>query len=468
MEQGVIAWSDDGRCLLFNARVWSMLEIDGTFLSHTTTRADFRARTLARGDITQDNLDQIERMTASAQPYAFDRTLPSGRVVLTTGRPMRDGGTVVTLTDVTDARRAQADLARAKLAAEDAERRTRDILAQERTRQAEARRLAELNEWLQSCKSLDELYMVVERFMPLLLPGAKGELYIYSNSRDALDGQVKWNTAHLHPTIAADSCWALRRGHSYQHRDGGLCLPCDHVTAHGHTSRLREYICVPIVAHGDTVGLLHIRFDPDSDHGIDALEEFAMRCGEQISMAIANAKLRDELRDQSIRDPLTGLYNRRYFLDALRRQVSVSGRRGTDFGLVSLDVDHFKTFNDNHGHDAGDAALRAIGTWLSDALGSGEIPCRYGGEEFVVLAPDAGADQVQALAERIRDGIAGLRVTYLRETLPRVTVSCGVASFPANGLATGQLLREADSALYAAKGAGRNAVRIAVPRAPPP
>ncbi len=458
MEQGVIAWSAEGDCLLFNARVHSMLEIDDAFLSSTTTRTEFRARSLARGEITEANLDQIERMTATGQPYAYDRLLPSGRVVLTTGRPMRGGGTVVTLTDVTDARRAQAELVRAKSVAEDAERRTRDILAQERARQHEARLLGELNEWLQSCKSLDELYTVVERFMPQLLPEAKGELYIYSNSRDVLEGEVKWNTERLHSTIAADSCWALRRGRSYEHREGGLCLCCDHVVAHGHTSALREYICIPIVAHGDTVGLLHIRLDPESGHGIDALGGFAMRCGEQISMAIANARLRDELRDQSIRDPLTGLYNRRHFVDSLWRQLAINARRGAEFGLVSFDVDRFKTFNDNHGHDAGDLVLRAIGTWLDENLTGDEIACRYGGEEFMVLAPGATRGAARELAERLRDGISGLRVRHLRDLLPPVTISCGVAGFPANGTEAGVLLRQVDAALYDAKRAGRDTV----------
>lgn len=463
MEQGVIAWSADGRCLLFNTRVYAMLEIGEDVLDETTTREEFRARSLARGDMSEEIIARIEQMTAAGQPFAYDRTLPSGRMVMTAGRPMRGGGTVITMTDVTEARRAQADLIRAKAKAEEAEQATREILAQERARQEEAGLLAELNEWLQSCKSLDELYEIVEHFMPLMLPGTKGELYIYSNSRDALDGIVKWNTAQLHPSISADSCWALRRGRGYEYRKDGLCLRCDHVEAHGDGDAPHEYLCVPIVAHGDTVGLLHIRFDPDGKCAarVNDRSAFALRCGEHISMAVANARLRDELRDQSIRDPLTGLYNRRYFLDALWRELSIAGRRDTCLGIVSFDVDRFKTFNDNHGHDAGDAVLRAIGAWLRDHFTGDEIACRYGGEEFMILAPAATLDDTVRLAERLRDGIADLRVRHLSETLPRVTVSCGVVSCPDHGCETGPLLRLVDEALYAAKTAGRNAVRVA-------
>lgn len=465
MEQGVLVWGPDGECLMFNNRVYQMLEIGVEDLHPGTLRVAFRERAVARGEMTAEMMEASERLIRANQPYAFDKTLPSGRVVLTTGRPMRGGGTVVTMTDVTEARRTARDLARAKAEAEAAETRALAVVAHERARQDEGRMLGQLNEWLQSCKSLEELYLIVERFMAQLLPGSKGELYIYSNSRDVLDGMVNWNTRDLHQSITADSCWALRRGRSYEYSTGGLCLTCDHVSAHHHQVAVDEYICVPIVAHGDTVGLLHIRF---GEEGVRIADKgaFAVRCGEHISMAIANAKLRDELRDQSIRDPLTGLYNRRYFLDAIRREIAVAARRGAQFGLISFDADRFKTFNDNHGHDAGDMVLRAIGARLHDLLTAGETACRFGGEEFVVLVPGAGAADTVALAERLRDAVAQAQVRHLDTLLPRVTISCGVAAYPADGSDSATLLRRADEALYEAKAAGRDAVR-ATRLAPP-
>lgn len=171
--------------------------------------------------------------------------------------------------------------------------------------------------------------------------------------------------------------------------------------------------------------------------------------------------LRDELRDQSIRDPLTGLCNRRHFLDSLWRQLALSRRQATRFGLVSFDVDRFKLFNDNHGHDAGDLVLREIGTWLTENLTDDETPCRYGGEEFMVIVPGATPEAALQLAERLREGISALRVRHLRDLLPPVTVSCGVVGFPDHGADAGQLLRQVDAALYAAKHAGRNRVCLA-------
>ena len=160
--------------------------------------------------------------------------------------------------------------------------------------------------------------------------------------------------------MAPDGCWALRRGRSYKCEPETLSFLYDHVCGQGHQGNA-PYICVPIIAHGDTVGLVHIQFDADSDE-IDMLDPqaFATRCYEHISMAIANVKLRDELHAQSIRDPLTGLYNRRFFLDTMRRLLIGAGRQKQTFSRVSFDADTFKLFNDDHGHDAGDVVLQAI------------------------------------------------------------------------------------------------------------
>lgn len=462
MEQGVLVWSAAGLCELHNTRVFELMEIGPGDLAVGTPRASFRERAVLRGEISPEDQRRSQEMFALHQPYSFDSTLPSGRVVQTMARPSREGGYVVTFTDVTEARKAAAELIRAKSAAEAAEVRAREVLEQERARQSEARLLSQLDEWLQSCKSLDELYQIVTSFMAKLLPGSKGELYIYSNSRDVLDGTCKWGTKDLHETISADSCWALRRGRSYEYEVDGLCFLCDHVAGHNHQVAVSEYVCVPIVAHGDTVGMLHIRFESGADatfaSGREACQ-FAMRCGEHISMAIANVKLRDELRDQSIRDPLTGLYNRRYLLEALRREVAISDRRNGRFGVISFDADRFKTFNDNHGHDAGDLVLRGIAAKMEEVMFAGEVCCRFGGEEFVVLVPAADLDETAALAERLRAAVAALQLRFLDRTLPAVTISVGCAAYPAAGATSEDLLRVADKALYAAKQAGRNCVR---------
>lgn len=461
MEQGILVWSDEGVCELHNTRIFEVLELDGSTIGIGTTREEFRERAIARGEISTENAASSDAKISAHQPYSFDMILGSGRVVLTNARPARGGGYVVTFTDVTKARRAAKELALAKKEAEAAQRKAQEILYQERTRQAAARRLAELDEWLQSCQSLDELYKIVTRFMGRLLPGSKGELYLYSNSRDALVGTCKWNTTDLHTSIGADSCWALRRGRAYEYESDGLCFVCDHVEAHKHDVDVNEYICLPIVAHGDTVGLLHIRFDHTDDGAAHVAEhaEFAIRCAEHIAMAIANVKLRDELHDQSIRDPLTGLYNRRYFMDAMRREIARAERGDAGFGLMSLDADKFKAFNDNHGHDAGDMVLRAISDRMQQVAEPGGICCRMGGEEFAILLPSMDMKQTGAIAERLRDEISQLEVRTAFGLLPRITISAGICAFSGGGASPNGLLKIADEALYEAKQAGRNCVK---------
>jgi diguanylate cyclase (GGDEF)-like protein len=462
MEQGVIVWDSDDCCAMFNNRVYRMLEIAVDDLQIGTARPEFCGRAAGRGEMTPEQFAQMESLIRVKQPYAFDRQMPSGRVVLMNGRPTRDGGYVVTFSDVTEARRAAAELIGAKHAAEAAQEQAMAILAQERGRQAEAGQLALLDEWLQSCKSLDELYKVVTKFMVRLLPGSKGELYIYSNSRDVLDGVCNWSTTDLHAAIAPDSCWSLRRGRTYEFDSQGLCFECEHVEGHNHQVPVDEYVCIPIVAHGDTVGLLHIRFVAGEGAArLASHAEFARRAGEHISMAIANAKLRDELRDQSIRDPLTGLYNRRYFMDAIRREAAISDKRGSGFGLISFDADRFKTFNDNHGHDAGDQVLRMIGAKMAEIMAEGDICCRYGGEEFTILLPAADLAAATEAAERLCQAIAQSPVRYMERLLPPVTISCGVAVYPHHAGQPADLLKRADEALYRAKEAGRNCVRVA-------
>lgn len=464
MEQGILVWSADGLCELHNTRVFEVLEIEEAVLTTGTRRVDFLATAVARGEISQATAEQTQARFTTKRAFSFDRLMPSGRVVATNARPARGGSFVVTFTDVTEARKAADELDRARKAAEEAETRARAALVAERARQQEAQLLSELDEWLQSCKSLDELYMVVRKFMGSTLPGSAGELYIYSNSRDVLDGICEWSSPGLHDHIAPDSCWALRRGRAYIHDTDRICFTCQHVTEQDGQETDFAYICVPIIAHGDTVGLMHVRLAPSvgagEEDGVAAgARAFAVQCGERISLALANVKLRDELYDQSTRDPLTGLYNRRFFLDAMRRLIAQNDRTGLPFGLVYLDADRFKVFNDTHGHDAGDVVLSHLGEALRDACGDDHIACRFGGEEFALLVSGADLAATERTAELIRARVAGTDIRYGNTVLPHITISAGVASFPHSGRSPQDLIKAADGALYAAKDAGRNCVR---------
>jgi len=436
LDHGVIHWSANGICEMLNRGAFELLELVREYL----------------------DLFQLSR------PFHYDCLVPSGRIISAKVRPMRGGGHLVTLSDVTDARKAVAALNVARAEAEKAERKAAEILADERARQRETSLLAMLDEWLQSCKSLDELYSILMTFMQKVLPGTRGQLFTYSNSRDVLEKACTWNWSPEQENVAPDSCWALRRGRTYTHDPDTLCFVCDHVKeAHGpDRGPTGLYLCVPIVAHGDTVGMLHIDFEhaEQSTEVIDA-PAFTARCGEHISMAIANVKLRDELQDQSSRDPLTGLYNRRYFMNALARELTVTAAKQGNFALLSVDADHFKTFNDNHGHDAGDVVLEAIADKMLALDADNAVVCRIGGEEFSILIPACDRTKANQLAEELCHAISEMRVKYFGGALPKVTISAGIAVYPTHGTQGKELVKAADEALYAAKAAGRDQWKVA-------
>ncbi|WP_341212126.1 diguanylate cyclase [uncultured Limimaricola sp.] len=334
----------------------------------------------------------------------------------------------------------------------------RQMMAEQMRLARNVRLLGELNEWLQSSRSLDELFEMVGRFMSHILPGSEGSVYVYSNSRDVLVGSASWNGGHHCDHIRAEDCWGLRRGRTYAFGSAEVDFPC----GHSESQDDRPSFCFPVLAHGETVGLLHLK----AKDGV-SLEEFrtsqklAQMCAEQISLAIANVQMRDQLHDRSIRDPLTGLYNRRHLTETLRRQLDRAQREDRSLSILSIDVDHFKRFNDTHGHDAGDMVLRAVGSVLEQVCDGDETACRMGGEEFMLLLPDLSMPAAALRAEALRSAIERISVRYGEKNLPRITISVGVAVYPEDGAMPQQLMKAADDALYDAKGRGRNQVAIA-------
>jgi len=184
---------------------------------------------------------------------------------------------------------------------------------------------------------------------------------------------------------------------------------------------------------------------------------------EHVALALANLRLRESLRTQSIRDPLTGLFNRRYMEESLDREFRRAERRGAPVGVIMLDIDHFNHFNNTFGHQAGDTLLHALGELLRTRVRAEDIACRYGGEEFVLIMPEASLDITAERAEVLRQEARELRVQQHGQSLGAVTISFGVAAFPEHGPTAEAVIRAADIALYRAKHAGRDQVAKADP-----
>lgn len=321
-------------------------------------------------------------------------------------------------------------------------------------RSKRATMLAKMGEHLQSCMNRDEIFAAALGFAPKIFPMARGAVALMNSGRSLAEVLGSWAECRLPAAVfEPSSCWALRTGHPHLVVAGDTTAPCAH--AAGVTS---SYLCVPILAQGEALGIVHFQATPEVPTLGDAELPLKTTFAGQIGLSIANIRLREALRTQSIKDPLTGLNNRRYLEEMMERETRRSVRAEYGLGVLMLDLDHFKKFNDTYGHDAGDTVLRETAGLLAKSVRAEDIVCRFGGEEFVVILPMADLKASQARAERIRSKLRELTVLHQGQSLGQITVSVGVAALPEHGTTPGELLASADAALYRAKREGRDRV----------
>jgi diguanylate cyclase (GGDEF)-like protein len=327
--------------------------------------------------------------------------------------------------------------------------------------------LNEMGDLLQSCSMVEEAYTIIGQFGERLFLEESGALYMIDNSQNIVEATVAWGK---HPpeqdTFALDQCWALRRGRIHLLNEGGLELLCPHLKARPPLAAL----CIPMMAQGETMGVLHLQNSSAPSDGLNGEHvviseiqlQLAKAMADTVALALANLKLRMSLLHQSIRDPLTDLFNRRYLEETLEREVRRATRLQRTVAVIMLDIDHFKRFNDTFGHEAGDTLLRELGGFLKREIRGGDFACRYGGEEFVLILPEISPEDVRNSAERMREKIKELNIQYNNVVLENITLSLGVALFPVHGTTGKAILHAADEALYQAKHQGRDQVVIAL------
>jgi len=317
----------------------------------------------------------------------------------------------------------------------------------------------QFNGSLQSCGTREEASQVIKHYMQLIFPSTTGALYVMRASRNILELSAVWgksgNAGETLDMIQTGDCWSLRLGRTHQVRNATKDMDCAHVTRQPHGC----YFCIPMMAQGEIIGMLHFQF-PEGKYPAYTIE-LAESIAAQMATALSNLTLREALRLQNIRDPLTNLFNRRYLEETMEREVLLAQRNRTVIGMIMVDVDHFKNFNDNHGHQAGDELLRVFASYLRQHIRGGDIVCRYGGEEFVIVLPGSNLEKTLERAEELRLGMHNLRVNLRGQELPPVTGSFGVSVYPIHAETWEQSLHVADIALYRAKQLGRDRVESA-------
>lgn len=320
-------------------------------------------------------------------------------------------------------------------------------------RTEEIKMLQNLGTQLTACNTKNEALEVIQLVASLLLPRFNGSLALFKSSRDKLEISADWNGDWMDETAYnPDQCWALRTGKPHTGNPETGNMKCNH----SHIQK-QQMLCIPLVAQGETHGVLHLA-SPSQIIWTPEEHQLAAALAEHASLTFASIDLRESLRQQAIRDALTGLYNRRYLIETMEHELSRAKRRKNNLAIIMLDLDHFKKFNDNHGHDVGDFILSEFGRLLRLIIRDEDIPCRYGGEEFTVLLPETDKNGAMVVAEKISIKLREHDFVFRNRPFGPITASGGIATFPENGQETEILFKTADEALYAAKAGGRNRI----------
>jgi diguanylate cyclase (GGDEF)-like protein/PAS domain S-box-containing protein len=412
---------------------------------HPADRARFLAEWQAAGD-QEFALEYRLQTPASRVRWArCGMTVirdPAGAVV----------GYLGAVSDITQTKQAELELSAAN------KRLSRSFALIEQRHQ-EIALLNTLSELLQSCHAADEAYEVIRAQAPLLFPDLSGALCLLAPSKNFAEVAVQWGPAPPeNPVFAPDDCWALRRGRLHwldaSEGQGPACR-------HAGDPPPPAHLCAPMTAQGDALGILYLASQTPEAVFTDVVRQLAHTVADSLALSLANLRLRETLRHQSTRDPLTRLFNRRYMEETLERELRRASRLRSTVGLIMLDLDHFKHFNDTFGHAAGDTLLRELADFLRLHIRGEDVPCRYGGEEFCLILPGASLEIVQERARLLCEQAGNLKVFSGGQLLGAITLSLGVAVYPLHG-ATGEVvLQAADAALYRAKQQGRNRVMVA-------
>jgi diguanylate cyclase (GGDEF)-like protein len=337
-------------------------------------------------------------------------------------------------------KRSEADL-------DAANQRLTESLTLLRRRTRELDTLSHLGTLLQKGEKPHELASAIARAAADLSISSSGAVYLREPDRESWPAVARWGDHDQTPhEFVPSQCHALGAQDSQ-------CAHIGNIEAHAPPSK-GAHNCVPLRVKNEALGVLQFRgvSEPDDPHLKMLMHTLAGRG----ALALSNLRLRENLLELSMRDPLTGLFNRRHLDSALPIQERRARAHGGSLGVITFDLDFFKDLNDTYGHDAGDTALQAFAQILREGSRSDDIACRSGGEEFVVVLPGADLEGTLSRAERIREALASHPLQHGTQRLPTITVSAGVAAFPDNGGNLTEVLRAADRALYRAKDGGRN------------
>ncbi|MDD8020912.1 MAG: diguanylate cyclase [Acidobacteriota bacterium] len=437
-------------------------KLEGQSLQEFTTAKDFeylRQQTLRRQQGYRDTYDLELNFPDSSKKSvivnAAPRINPDGQII----------GTLAVLTDITERKRQEKALSEAKDELEKA-------ITELQQRNKNTVQLVEMGEAIGLAKSEEEAIKIVINFGEKLFPKETGLFYLRPAKENFLELISSWNQAAEAETIInLDDCWALRRSLPHFVDPSNRAFLCPHLKNIIKTPE--RSACLPLSSAGETIGLLALYCCLPDKSGqtsafmlsnlaeSEAKKSLLIAFSQRVATSLANIRLRESLRQQSIRDPLTGLYNRRYLEETLEREFAWARRASQPVSIIMFDIDHFKKVNDLFGHDAGDVALQTIAGQLQKSVRTEDIVCRFGGEEFTVVMPALPLDRALNRANLILESVRNLELSSKGMFIQKITMSAGVASFPLHGETPANVLQSADLSLLRAKNEGRDRAQAA-------
>lgn len=324
---------------------------------------------------------------------------------------------------------------------------------------------------LQACLLVEEAYPVIKHFTQKLFKATTGAIYMLDGQDNTFKAAIAWGKA-----ISREKAFPPGDCLSFHEKTIHVSIASSPESCCRHLFHIEEKssLCVPLTDQGKIFGILHIhqkhssKFDrikylfEESPEGIDFdTMQLAVAMADFISLALINIRLRETLKQEATRDPLSGLFNRRYMEETMNREISRANRYGNHLGIIMLDLDHFKRFNNTFGHKAGDLVLQELGKYLQNSIRKEDVACRYGGEEFTLILPGASLEVTKKRAEMLQQEIQKLQINYHGTILKNISLSQGVAVYPDHGQTGEDVLKAADNALFRAKRAGRRQVKLA-------
>ncbi len=321
-------------------------------------------------------------------------------------------------------------------------------------RKREMTLLSEMGDILRACLTTEEVYDVIVRISKEIFPIEGGALYVIGPLRNIVEAVAQWGDAEQAKlTFTPDECWALRRGRVHYVEDTHVGLLCNHLQS----PPPKGYLCVPMMAQSEAIGILHLSQPADTQMP-EAKQRLAIAMAEHVAMALSNLKLNETLRNQSIRDQLTGLFNRSFMEESLELELRRALRSQSSLSVIMLAIDDFQTINENYGLDIGDSLLRRTGILLHSNVRKGDVACRYSGHTYVVTMPNTIYEVGRQRAETVCDLARAIEIRYQAEQVSHITASVGLAVFPKHGQTVESLLHSAEAALNRARRSGGNCV----------